>query len=140
MRRPEVAVSGIILRDNAVLMIKRGHEPAKGWWSVPGGHVEWGESVQDALIREIREECNIAIKPVRLFSIVEAIDQHNPPNYHYILLDYIAEYISGEPRIGSDADDIGWFTESALKKMKVVPSVMRSLESYFQGDSFFINL
>ncbi len=140
MHRPEVAVSGIIVQGDRVLLIKRGHEPAKDWWSVPGGHLEWGETVQDALIREVKEECNIIVKPVRLFSIVEAIDKNNPPKYHYILLDYIAEYVSGTPQMGSDAEDIGWFSENDLEHMRVVPSVLRSLKAYFRGEDFFIDV
>ncbi len=140
MKRPEIAVSGIITKNNKVLLIKRGHEPAKGWWSVPGGHVEWGEHIQEALIREVREECNIDVKPIRLFSIIEAIDKKTPPDYHFILIDYIAEYVSGNPTIGSDASDIGWFSENELDNMKVVPSVLKVLKSYFRGDPSFIDL
>jgi mutator protein MutT len=102
--RPLVGVGAIILRDNDVLLIQRGTEPSAGKWSVPGGLVELGESLQEAIMREVREEVGLEVHVRDLVVALDRVipDQDGRIEYHYILLDFLCECNSGEPSPASD--------------------------------------
>ena len=105
---PIVGVGGVIFDGASVLLAKRGHEPAKGTWSLPGGAVELGEKVIDALKREIREEIGIEIQVGGLIRVLDRIiqDEERRIRYHYVIVDYWGWKTSGEPKPGSDTSDI----------------------------------
>ena len=103
---PQVAV-GIILfnSQNEVLLIKRSKPPAEGLWTLPGGKVKYGESLQQACIREMLEETGIEIKPAQLVEVVERVTE----GFHYVIMDYLAvQTTSNEPVPASDAKDAQW--------------------------------
>jgi len=104
---PILSAAGIIMIGGKVLIIKRLAEPKKGKWSVPGGVINLGERIEDGLKREVFEETNIHVKVKELIDIVERVitDDNGRIVYHYVILDYLCEYISGNIRVSSDAED-----------------------------------
>ncbi|HEX9973002.1 MAG TPA: NUDIX hydrolase [bacterium] len=126
---PIVGVGVITVNDEKkVLLVKRGNEPRKGLWSVPGGMVELGERVREAGIREVKEECNIDVEPEEVISVVDIIlkDQDNGVKYHYVLIEYLAKYLGGEVQAQSDVLEAGWFARTALDDLDL-PEVTRKV-------------
>jgi mutator protein MutT len=107
-KHPIVGVGGIVFRGKRVLLAKRNQDPGKGQWSLPGGMVELGETLEQALMREIREEAGIEIQIRGLARLLERIihDDGQRIRYHYVIADYWAEMVSGEPRAASDVSDL----------------------------------
>lgn len=100
---PIPAVGVVCLRDDEVLLIRRGTPPRLGEWSLPGGRIEPGERATDAALRELREETGVA---ARLLGLIDVVDGLFPEQgRHYVLIDYAAEWIGGEPVAGDDAAD-----------------------------------
>ncbi|WP_243668330.1 NUDIX hydrolase [Vulcanisaeta sp. JCM 16161] len=99
-RYPLVGVGAIVIKDNKILLIRRGAEPNKGKWSIPGGMVEPGEDPDRAALRELQEETGIIGKALGLFGIYQYVerDKEGRVRYHFLLLDYLVEPIGGEPR------------------------------------------
>jgi mutator protein MutT len=102
--QPIVGVGAVVFRNEEVLLVRRGREPAYGEWSLPGGVVELGESLVEALSRELREETGIEVEVLGLSACLERIfpDEVGKISYHYVLLDFLCRHVSGEPRPGSD--------------------------------------
>lgn len=99
-KTPIPAVGVVCLRGDEVLLIRRGTAPRMGEWSLPGGRIEAGERAQDAALRELGEETGVTAE---LEGLLDVIDGFFPPDHHYVLVDYLARWISGEPRAGDDA-------------------------------------
>ncbi len=116
---PLVGVGAVIVQDGRVLLVRRGKEPRKGVWSIPGGLVELGEDVKGALRREVLEETGLRVEPVELFEIVDAIesDEEGRIRFHYVIVDFLAECASDEPVPGSDVSDSRWFSLDNLPEM-----------------------
>ena len=116
---PIVGVGGVIFNDSAVLLVKRDQEPGKGQWSLPGGVVELGETLTDALKREILEEVSINIEIGGLVRLLERIfhGRKKRVQYHYVIADYWGWMISGDLRPESDVSDARFVTLSQLKNM-----------------------
>lgn len=102
--QPLVGVGAVIFRGEEVLLVRRGQEPARDAWSLPGGLVELGETLTAALTREIAEETGLAVRPLGISAVLERIfpDAAGKIAYHYVLVDYLCDYLEGEPRPGSD--------------------------------------
>jgi 8-oxo-dGTP diphosphatase len=135
---PMVGVGIITFNNkNKVLLVKRGNEPSKGLWSLPGGLVELGERVREAGIREVKEECNIDIEPEDVISVVDLIleDSDGKVKYHYILIDYLAKYIGGELKPQSDVSDAAWFSQDELKELDIPEVTREVLEKAFKLES-----
>ncbi|MFT4076202.1 MAG: NUDIX hydrolase [Asticcacaulis sp.] len=103
---PIPAVGVVCWRGDEVLLIRRGQAPRQGEWSIPGGKVMRGESLHDAALRELFEETAVKAKIGELLAVYEIIE----PHFHYVLIDYAAEYLAGEPVAGDDADDVIFVT------------------------------
>lgn len=99
--RPLAVAGAIVWRGDDVLLIRRGKPPREGEWSIPGGHIEWGETTIEAVLREVREETGCAIDVLALCDVVEFID----PTRHLVLIDYTARWTDGDPAPGDDATD-----------------------------------
>jgi len=113
---PRVAVGAVVFKENKVLLVLRGKPPAEKQWSIPGGCVELGETLQEAAEREIAEETGIIIqakKPVYTFDVIERDEDGHIP-FHYVIVDLAADYVSGEPRAGDDAVDVNWVSSEEL--------------------------
>jgi len=118
---PIVGVGGVIFRDSSVLLVKRGREPGKGQWSLPGGAVELGETLTFALKREILEETSLNIEVGGLVRLLDRIvhDRQKRVQYHYVIADYWGWTVSGKLSPGSDVSDARFVTLNQLKKMGV---------------------
>jgi 8-oxo-dGTP diphosphatase len=130
---PRVAVGAVVFKDDKVLLIRRAKPPAKGLWAIPGGSVELGETLQQAAERETLEETNLTIqatKPVFTFEVIEK-DDNNRVRFHYVIIDLVADYISGIPLPGDDADEVRWVSSRELKSLDVNPRTLKVLASVF---------
>lgn len=135
---PMVGVGVITFNsERKVLLVKRGNEPGKGLWSLPGGMVELGERVREAGIREVKEECNIDIESEDVISVVDLIleDSDGKVKYHYILIDYLAKYIGGELKPQSDVTDAGWFSRAEIVELDVPEVTREVLDKAFKLES-----
>ena len=112
---PRVGVGAVILDGDRVLLVKRGQAPSLGKWSIPGGLVHLGESIADAVRREVLEECGVRIRILDLCGVIDRV-RHAPADgaadarvhYHYVIIDYAAAIEAGTPRAGSDAAEVRW--------------------------------
>jgi ADP-ribose pyrophosphatase YjhB (NUDIX family) len=125
--RPVPGVGALIIDGNRILLVERGREPLKGYWSLPGGAVETGELLQDALRREVREETGLEIEVVQLIEIFERImpGENGRTEYHYILLDYLCHPTGGALAAADDASRVGWFTEDEIAAGKMGEKITR---------------
>ncbi len=114
--QPLLGVGAVILKNDKILLVKRKFEPKARFWTLPGGMVELGESLDQALKREIREECGIKIEPQKIIDVIDYIerDEDDQVKYHYLLVDFQAEQIGGTLSPSSDVLDAGWFDLSEL--------------------------
>jgi ADP-ribose pyrophosphatase YjhB (NUDIX family) len=117
--RPFVGVGVVVLRGDEVLLVQRGKAPNKGQWSIPGGKQRLGETVMQAVHRELLEETAVKIKQAALLDVVDVImqDDNGKIQYHYTLVDYQAEWLSGECRAGDDADAVKWVSFDELNSV-----------------------
>ncbi len=120
-KRPILGVGALIIKRNKILLVERGREPLKGFWSLPGGAVETGERLEEALHREVREETGLEIEIVALSSIYERIifDAAGVPEYHYVLMDYLCRPTGGTLCAADDACKAEWFTERELIDLNI---------------------
>ena len=121
MSFPQVAVGAVVRRGTAILLVQRGNEPNAGQWTIPGGKVQPGETLQQAAEREIREETGIHVRagePVFSFDVIER-DSQGELRYHYVIVDLLAEYLSGDPQAGDDALDAAWIEPQTLARLDV---------------------
>lgn len=123
-RRPMVGVGAVVVRDGAVLLERRGQPPAQGSWSLPGGLVDAGERLEEAVRREVREECGIEVEVGPLLGVFEPIvrDDDGRIRYHYVVLDYLARHLSGDAQIGDDAAELRWVAFDALDDYPLLPA------------------
>lgn len=115
--RPAVGVGAVLIHEGRVLLIKRGKEPLRGRWVVPGGTVEAGETLEHALVREVQEETGLVVRPIEVVLVFDRIEREGDVvRYHYVIVDYLCEYVSGAPRAGSDADDVAFVAREDLPR------------------------
>ena len=107
--------------NSRILLVERGGEPLKGWWSLPGGVVETGERLEDAVRREVHEETGLEVEVLHLIEVFERIlrDPSGRPEYHYVLMDYICRPIGGTLCASDDASDVRWCEERELGALKI---------------------
>ena len=118
--RPYLAVSAAILRDGKVLVVRRARKPALNLYTLPGGAVEAGETLQQAVIREVHEETQLSIEPVALAGPREAImrDSQGRVERHFVILCFAARWLAGEPVLNEELDDARWLTPPELAGLK----------------------
>jgi 8-oxo-dGTP diphosphatase len=128
--RPFLGVGAIIIDAGRVLLCRRGKQPYLGYWSLPGGAVELGEPVAEALRREVREETGLEVAIVRLAEIYERItpDVEGRTEYHYVLLDYLCRVESGTLVAGDDAAEVRWFARAELASLEMTPDSLPVIE------------
>jgi len=127
---PQVAVGAVVFRENRVLLVKRTQQPGKGFWAIPGGRLELGETLKEAAEREVREETGVIIRagnPVYTFDLIEHDDQGRT-RFHYVIVDLLADYLSGSPHPRSDACEARWIGPRELDKLPVTKSTRAFLK------------
>jgi len=130
---PRVAVGAIVFKDNEVLLVRRANPPSRDIWAIPGGSVNIGESLQQAAEREILEETGVRIHagdPVFTFDYIER-DAAGSIRFHYVIVDVLADYLSGAPQPGDDAADARWVSPRAITALKVSSMTLRLLKTQF---------
>lgn len=131
--RPQVCVGAIAVFDGAILMVRRGRGPAQGTWSVPGGRVELGESLAEAVVRELAEETGLAGVCESLVGWAERIG----PDHHYVILDFTVTLMSGEePEAGDDAAEARWVPLSDVADLTLAEGLAEFLHDHGIIDTF----
>jgi 8-oxo-dGTP diphosphatase len=142
--RPIVGVGGVVIFEDRALLIRRGSEPLKGEWSIPGGTLEVGETIAEGVRRELREETGLEVRVLELIEVFERIfpdpapasnqagaTDVRRPRYHFVILDYLCEVVSGTPRAGSDVTDLVFASEDELARYNLTPTATRVLRNAF---------
>jgi 8-oxo-dGTP diphosphatase len=138
--RPVVGVGGVIIEHGRALLIRRGSEPLRGQWSIPGGTLELGESLQLGVARELLEETGLEVRVLELIEVFDRIfpgdgsgsaEKNHRPRYHFVIVDYLCERISGEPCAGSDVTDVAFASEDELGQYQLTETATRVLKRAF---------
>jgi ADP-ribose pyrophosphatase len=117
-----VGVGGVVLIEGRVVLIRRGKEPLRGRWVIPGGTVELGETLEEALVREMQEETGILVRPREVVLVFDRIQREGSSvEYHYVIIDYACDYVSGELRAGSDADEVALVAPDEIGRYDLPP-------------------
>ncbi len=127
---PRVGVGAVILSGERVLLVRRGAPPAAGKWSVPGGLLRLGETVEAAVAREVKEECGIRVRLNGVVGVVDRIirDADCRIRYHYVLIDYLATPQEEEARAGSDAAEVRWARVEELDRYDTTEGLREMVE------------
>jgi 8-oxo-dGTP diphosphatase len=119
---PLVGVGAIIIEGDRVVLVKRGHAPLIGEWSIPGGMLEVGETLRQAAVREVLEETGLHVEVGELLGVFDRIvrDADERTLYHYVLIDFLCRRIAGEPQPACDAAEARWFTRGEIGELSLV--------------------
>ncbi len=141
--RPVVGIGGVIIDQGRTLLIRRGSEPLLGEWSIPGGTLELGESLEEGVTRELREETGIEVRVLELIEVFDRVylsddstdvEVKRRPRFHFVVADYLCERISGEPHAGSDVTDVTFASEEELAQFHLTETATRILKKAFAMD------
>jgi 8-oxo-dGTP diphosphatase len=129
MSRPQVAVGAVALHEDQLLLVRRGHGPAAGLWSVPGGRVELGETLHEAVVREMSEETGLPVAVDNFLGWVERITDE-PDGDHFVILDFAVSVLDTDApaRAGDDAAEVAWVPVHELGEYRLVPGLLDFLE------------
>jgi 8-oxo-dGTP diphosphatase len=117
---PIVGVGAVVVREGSALLVRRGKPPLLGRWLVPGGTVELGETLVEALVREVREETAVEVEPVEVLAVLDRIERSGAGvDYHYVIVDYLCRWVSGSARAGSDALEVAWARPAEMRRYEV---------------------
>jgi ADP-ribose pyrophosphatase YjhB (NUDIX family) len=126
----------VIVEAERVLLVRRGTEPLKGHWSLPGGLLEVGESLTDGVKREVREETGLLVEPIELIELIDRIQREdNRVRYHYVIADYLGRVVGGALQAASDADAVRWVERAEWNShsaLKLDPVTVRVIEAGWQ--------
>ncbi len=128
MSHPQLAVSAAIFRDDKVLLVRRARSPAKGLYSLPGGRVEFGESLHAALHREIQEETRLEVEIIGLAAWREVLPGTSGGG-HYVIISFAARWKGGEPLLNEELDDFKWLAPGALGDLKLTDGLVDVIQS-----------
>jgi 8-oxo-dGTP diphosphatase len=131
--RPFLGVGALIFEDGKLLLVERAKEPLQGYWSLPGGIVEAGEKLEEAIRREVLEETGLEIDPLSMFEIFERIipDGEGKPEYHYVLIDYLCKPTGGTLLAASDVSRVAWVPEQNLSDYRLTEGTLSVIERAF---------
>ena len=128
---PIVGVGAVVIDGGRVLLVRRGQEPLKGEWSLPGGALELGETLQQGVVREVLEETGLTVVPAGIVEILDRITHDEASGqirYHYVLIDFICRVAGGTLRGASDVDDARWVPRDALHDYELAPVTVNVIE------------
>lgn len=129
--RPWVGIGAVVLRGEDVLLIRRGRPPRLGEWSLPGGGQRLGETAEACARRELLEEAGIEAGPLRLLAVVDAITEGEAgrgPRFHYTIIDFAGEWLSGTARPGGDVTEVAWARMDSLGPYRLWPEALRVID------------
>jgi len=108
--QPIVGIGVVLVHNGKLVLIKRGNDPGRGKWSIPGGLVELGEQIESAVIREANEETCLTVKNPQIVDVVDNVerDAEGKVKYHYVIVDYLVEVVCGDIAAASDAEELRW--------------------------------
>ena len=133
---PLVGVGAVVVKEGKVLLIRRGNEPMKGHWSLPGGMLELGESLTSGVAREVREETGLIVEPLELVELLDRIHREGERvRYHYVIADFLCRVAGGALRAASDADAARWVDRAEWNShsaLKLDPITVRVIEKGWQ--------
>lgn len=133
---PLVGVGAVIIEGGRVLLVRRGTEPLRGRWSIPGGLIEVGEMLSEAVIRETREETGLEVEPLELVELLDRIHREGGRvRYHYVIADYLCRVKGGKLKAGSDADEARWVERAEWNShsaLALEPITVRVIEAAWQ--------
>jgi 8-oxo-dGTP diphosphatase len=131
---PLVGVGAIVIEGERVVLVKRGHAPLQGKWSIPGGLLEVGETLRQAVVREALEETGLAVEPGELLGVFERVlpDEQGRMKYHYVLIDFLCRRVAGEIEAADDADDARWFRPEQLAALDLARETEEVILKGFQ--------
>lgn len=127
--RPQLAVSASIFRAGKILLVRRARSPGRGIYSLPGGRVEFGESLHTALHREVREETSLAIDIVGLAGWREVLPNASAGGGHYLIMSFAARWIAGEPDLNEELDDFKWCGPTVPTDLKLTSGLLEMIEA-----------
>jgi 8-oxo-dGTP diphosphatase len=132
-KQPLVGVGALIVHHRRVTLIKRGHAPLLGEWSIPGGMLELGETVRQAAEREALEETGLRVRAIELLGVFDRVipDEANRTLYHYVLIDFLCEVVSGVLQAAGDAADARWFTADEVKALPLAADTAQVIAAAF---------
>jgi len=122
--QPIVGIGAVIAHEGKIVLVKRGNEPSKGKWSIPGGLVELGESLEHAVIREVKEETCLDVENPSLIDVVDNVDldEKSKVKYHYVIIDYLVHVKNGTVQAASDAAELRWVPFDEVEKYDLTTS------------------
>jgi ADP-ribose pyrophosphatase YjhB (NUDIX family) len=141
--RPVVGVGGVVIEQGRALLIRRGSEPLRGEWSIPGGTLELGESLEHGVARELLEETGLEVRVLELIEVFDRIFSNDGaespakrqrPRFHFVIVDYLCERIGGEAVAGSDVTDVAYAREDQLGDFHLTETATRVLKRAFAMD------
>ncbi|MGA2575555.1 MAG: NUDIX hydrolase [Bryobacteraceae bacterium] len=133
-KRPILGIGALIFNRDKILLVERGKEPLKGYWSLPGGVLETGETLEQGVIREVREETGLEVKPLKVLEIFERImrDANGDAEYHYVLIDYVCRITGGSLRAADDASRAAWVPRRLLATYQITTGTLPVIEKGFR--------
>lgn len=133
---PMMGVGAVVVDEGRVLLVRRGHEPLKGHWSLPGGLLELGEPLQAGVVREVREETGLQVEPVELIELLDRIHRDGERvRYHYVIADYLCRVAGGVLKAASDAEEVRWVERAEWNSHSALvldPVTVRVMEAGWQ--------
>jgi 8-oxo-dGTP diphosphatase len=138
-----VGVGGVVIEDGRALLVRRASEPLRGEWSIPGGTLELGETLEEGVARELLEETGLEVRVVELIEVFDRIYweeaastgvENKGPRFHYVIVDYLCERIGGAAVAGSDAAEVAFAREAELGAYRLTETAMRILRKAFAMD------
>ena len=132
-KRPFLGIGALIFEQDRILLVERGHEPLKGYWSLPGGILETGETLEQGIRREVREETGLEVEPLSMFEVFERImpDGAGKTEYHCVLIDYLCRPVGGTLAAASDVSRVVWVTQSELAQYRLTDGTLGVVERAF---------
>ncbi len=132
--RPIVGVGALILQGGRLLLVKRGSQPGLGKWSIPGGLVELGENVRDAMVRETREEVGLEVEAVRLIDVFDSItrDEKGDVQYHFVVVNFFVRVVGGSLQTASDILEAAWVPIDEVEECDLTDLFRRFFEKHHE--------